>query len=99
MSAEKIGQQGMQTKIQKLNKTRFRAAYTKSNAPMILKIATPYSSSLAETGALMSLCLPILAESLTRLPEQALPIRVDRLKILHWRCYPHWFRGHLDSKT
>jgi len=65
MSAEKIGQQGMQTKIQKLNKTRFRAAYTKSNAPMILKIAlatsdtsqdTPYSSSLAETGALVSLC-------------------------------------------
>ncbi len=59
MSKEKIGQQGMQTKIQKLNTTRFKATYTKINAPMILKIAlatsdtsqdTPYSSSLAETG-------------------------------------------------
>jgi hypothetical protein len=59
MSAEKIGQQGMQTKIQKLNKTRFTATFTKTNAPMILKIAlatsdtsqdTPSSSILKETG-------------------------------------------------
>jgi len=59
MSAEKIGQQGGQIKIQVFNTTRHPAEYTKSNAPMILKIAlatsdtsqdTPYSSSLAETG-------------------------------------------------
>ena len=65
MSEEKIGQQGMQTKIQKFNTSRLTATYTKTNAPMTLKIAmatfdtsqgTPYSSSLAETGALVSLC-------------------------------------------